>query len=145
MEIGFYELFYLFCFSAVLIFMVMVFAVAAFALGAFVVYRTKRDASEPFIRRPEPKQGGAGQAGDMYELGEDEAKARGAGIGTAQPSFYGVPDEEEIPMGGDVDRRLYGDPERRNQFLSDFEMTSQQFTQREEAAGPVQGEQEDKT
>ncbi|MEF8943302.1 MAG: hypothetical protein V5B78_10990, partial [Desulfohalobiaceae bacterium] len=112
-----------------------------FALGAFVVYRTKRDASEPFIRRSEPKQGGAGQAGDMYELGEDEARARGA----PQPSFYNVPEEEEeIPMGGDVDRRLYGDPERRNQFLSDFQMTSQQFAQREEAAGLFQEGEEDK-
>jgi len=134
MELGFGEIFWLFCFAAGLGMMTAVCILVSFTLGAFVVYRTRRDSSEPFFRRPEPKHGSASQAGDAFEPGENEGRASGS------VSQYGTPEDEDIPMGADVNRTLYGDPDRRNQFMSDFQMTSSQY---KESAEPGSGQGEE--
>ena len=116
-EIGFYELFLLFCFSAGIAAMMATFVVVGFLLGAYVVYRTRRDSTEPFFGHARVKEeAGAGQAPDDMES-----------PGEGGPMQYGAPDEEEnIPMGGDVNKHLYGTPDRREQFMSDFSMESSQ-------------------
>jgi len=97
MVLTFYELLALFSFG----FGVALFMFLAFALGAYVVYRAKREAHEPFINIHQP-HGSAGQAYGQY-VHED------------------VDDlNYEPPLGGDVDKMIYGDPKRREQFMQDY-------------------------
>lgn len=122
MELGFYELFSLFCFATALAMVMCIFMIVAFSLGAYVVFRTKRDATEPFLGHTRTKEtASAGQAPAPDDM---EPSQLGKG-----PPQYGAPeDEEEIPMGGDVGRRIYND-ERVNRFLSDFQMHGSQGTE----------------
>ena len=91
MDLTFINLVVLFSLGFVMCFIMML----SFVIGAYVVYRTKRDSHEPFINFRAP-DGDAGQAAGFYD--------HEAG-------------DEDIPLGGDVDKILYGSPERRSQIL----------------------------
>lgn len=114
MDLQFFELLALFAMQFVL----AIFLLFAVGLGAFVVYRTKRDSSEPFIQHG-MRSGDAGQVGGAYSH--------------ETPSFYDrtynsifnsgsnvVEDEDVPPDGGNVDTLLYGSPERRQKFQNDL-------------------------
>ena len=95
MNLTFYQLLILFSFG----FAMSMFMFMAFALGAYVVYRAKRESYEPFLNVYQPS-GSAGQARGEY-VHEDNQ-------------------DYDPPLGGDVEKILYGDPKRREQFMQDF-------------------------
>lgn len=101
MDLTFLDLVILFGFSIVFCLVMML----AFALGAYVVYRTKRDSTEPFMA-PRQKTGDAGQAQGYYdhEAGDDDP-----------------------PMGGDVDQLLYGSPERRSSIFENLKAREAEY------------------
>lgn len=76
-------------------FVMCLIVILSFIVGAYIVYRTKRESHEPFINF-RAVDGDAGQAQGYYahETGDDD-----------------------IPLGGDVDKILYGSPERRSTIL----------------------------
>lgn len=108
MDLTFMNLVVLFSLGFVMCFLMML----AFIIGAYVVYRTKRDAHEPFMNFHQ-KAGDAGQAQGAYahEFG----------------------DEDDVPMGGDVDKLLYGSPERRNKLVETMMASKEQRDARSES------------
>jgi hypothetical protein len=91
MDLTFMNLVVLFSLGFVMCFIMLL----SFIVGAYVVYRTKRDSHEPFFTFRAP-EGDAGQAAGFYD--------HEAG-------------DEDIPLGGNVDKILYGSPERRSQLI----------------------------
>ncbi len=91
MDLTFMNLVVLFSLGFVMCFIMML----SFIVGAYVVYRTKRESHESFFA-PRPEAGDAGQVSGEYahEFGD-----------------------EDIPMGGDVNKILYGSPELRASLL----------------------------
>lgn len=78
-----------------------VFVLLAVGLGAFVVFRTKRETAEPILA---PRQQ-AGDAGPVDGAFMHESEDRGnAFVGQSQEDL-----DFEPPMGGDVDKLLYGE------------------------------------
>ncbi len=94
MDLTFMNLVVLFSLGFVMCFIMMI----SFIIGAYVVYRTKRESHESFFA-PRPDMGDAGQAEGYYahETGD-----------------------EDIPMGGDVEKLLYGSPESRASILENM-------------------------
>jgi len=111
MDLQFFELLALFSMS----FVMCVFMLLGFALGAYVVYRTRRDSSEPFMA-PKAMEGDAGQVPEDYS-GQPEMPAFWQG---AAQSPGEETDGSEVPEGGDVDNILYGKNGRAQKFKEDL-------------------------
>lgn len=115
MNLQFFELLALFAMQ----FILAIFLLVAVGLGAFVVYRTKRDSSEPFIQYG-LKSGDAGQVSGAYAHETPGFYDNKSYNSMFRPGSNIVEDEDLPPDGGNVEDILYGTKERRQQFQNDI-------------------------
>jgi hypothetical protein len=81
-------------------FVMCIFVMAGMVIGAFVVYRTKREAHDPFLVMRKTQ-------GDAFQAPGEYIHERGD-------------EEEDLPDGTDLTNIIYGTPERRQQAERDI-------------------------